>query len=135
MKTLSLGNIELIPIEPKKSYFHCYSELKDYLIKLGPEYKFTTEMINPYLRNEFHKLGIYRNFSRLYRVMVVSQIDVVTDDNKFLIIDSEEDIDNFYNGEDALGFDEDGGEFDVHMDSCLSIEETKTDPVYIYRKI
>ena len=78
MKTLKLGHIELIPADPNKNYFNCYSELKDYLNELGPEYKSTTEIINQYLRNEFHKLGIYKNFIKLYRVMAVSQIDVVT---------------------------------------------------------
>jgi hypothetical protein len=135
MKTLKLGHIELIPVDQNKRYFRFYNELKDYLDELGPEYKFTTEIINPYLRNEFHKLRIYVNFSRLYRVMVVSQIDVVTDDNKFIIIDDEDEIENFYKGETSLGFDEDGGEFDVHMDGCLSIEEAGTDHCYIYREI
>jgi hypothetical protein len=135
MKTLKLGHIELIQTEPKKSYFHCYSELKDYLSELGPEYKFTTEVINQYIRNEFDKLRIYRHFSRLYGVMVVSQIDVVTDDNRYVIIDDEDEIENFCKGEECFGFDEDGGEFDVHVDSCLSIEETNTKACYIYREI
>ena len=135
MKTLRLGHIELIPTEPNKSYFHCYSELKDYLSELGPEYKFTTEPINSYIGKEFNKLRIRTNFSRLYGVMVVSQIDVVTDDNRYVIIDGEDEIDNFHKGEISLGFDEDGGEFDVHMDSCLSIEETETGTCYIYREI
>jgi len=135
MKTLKLGHIELIPADPNKRHFRFYNELKDYLNELGPEYKFTTEIINPYLRNEFHKLGIYVNFSKLYRVMVVSQIDVVTDDNKFIIIDDEDEIESFYKGERCLGFDEDGEEFEVHMDGCLSIEEAGTDPCYIYRDI
>jgi hypothetical protein len=134
MKTLKLGHIELIPA-PKESYFHCYSELKDYLSELGPEYKFTTEPMNSYIVKEFKKIKIYRNFSRLYGVMVVSQIDVVTDDNKFVIIDDEDEIENFYNRKEASGFDEDGGEFDVHIDSCLSTEETGTDSVYIYIEI
>ena len=135
MKTLKLGHIELIPADPNKRHFRFYNELKDYLNELGPEYKFTTEIINPYLRNEFHKLGIYRNFSKLYRLSVVTQIDVVTDDNKFITIDDEDEIDGFCKGEKCFGFDEDGGEFYVHMDGCLSIEEAGTDFVYIYREI
>ena len=134
MKTLKLGHIELIPADPNKNYFNCYSELKDYLNELGPEYKSTTEIINQYLRNEFHKLGIYKNFIKLYRVMAVSQIDVVTNGNKFLIIDDENEIESFRLGEESYGSDEDGGEFAVHIDTCLSFE-VGTDACYIYREI
>ena len=135
MKTLRLGHIELIPAEPNKRHFRFYSELKDYLNELGPEYKFTTEIINPYLRNEFHKLGIYGNLIKLYRVMVVSQIDVVTDSGNFVIIDDEDEIESFYKGEVCLGFGDDGEEFDVYMEGCLSIVEAGTNPCYIYREI
>jgi hypothetical protein len=135
MKTLKIGHIELIPVGPNKRHFRFYSELKDYLNELGPEYKFTTEIINPYLRNEFHKLGIYQNFSKLYKVSVVSQIDVVTDNEDFVIIEDEDEIENFYKGEESFGFGEDGEEFEVHIDSCLSIEESRTDTCYIYKEI
>jgi hypothetical protein len=135
MRTLKIGHIELIPIAPNKRHFRFYSELKDYLNELGPGYKFTTEIINPYLRNEFHKLGIYQNFSKLYKVSVVSQIDVVTDNEDFVIIEDEDEIENFYKGEESFGFGEDGEEFEVHIDSCLSIEESRTDTCYIYKEI
>lgn len=135
MRTLKLGHIELIPVDSNKSYFRFYSELKDYLNELGPEYKFTNGIINQYLRDEFQKLGIYQNFSKLYKVSVVSQIDVVTDDENFVMIDDEDEIENFYKGEECFGFGEDGEEFEVHIDSCLSIEESGADTCYIYREI
>lgn len=135
MKTLTLGHIELIPIEPNKSYFHCYSDLKDYLSELGSEYKFTLVDVSSYIVDEFSKLGIYKNFSELYQVSVVSQIDAVTNDGTFVIIDGEEEIENFYKGEECYGFDEDGGEIDFYMESCLSFEDGGYYYCFIYRKI
>ncbi len=135
MRTLKIGHIELITVDPNRRHFRFYSELKDYLNELGPEYKFTTGIINQYLRDEFQKLEIYQNFSKLYKVSVVSQIEVVTDNENFVIIDDEDEIENFYKGEECFGFDEYGEEFDVHMDGCLSIEESGTDTCYIFREI
>jgi hypothetical protein len=135
MRTLKLGHIELIPTEPNKRHFRFYNELKDYLNELGPEYKFTTGIINTYLRNEFHKLGIYQNFSKLYKVSVVSRIDVITDDENFVMIDDEDEIESFYKGEGCLGFGDGGEEFEVHMDGCISIEESATDACYIFKEI
>jgi hypothetical protein len=66
---------------------------------------------------------------------VVSQIDVVTDNEDFVIIEDEDEIENFYKGEESFGFGEDGEEFEVHIDSCLSIEESRTDTCYIYKEI
>jgi hypothetical protein len=135
MRTLKIGHIELIPIEPNKSYFHCYSDLKDYLSELGSEYKFTLVDVSSYIVDEFSKLKIYRNFSDLYQVSVVTQIDVVTDDGNLVMIDDEDEIENFYKGKECYGFDEDGEESDVHMDSCQSFEDTGYYYCFIYRKI
>lgn len=135
MKTLKLGHIELIPTEPKKSYFRFYSDLKDYLSELGSEYKFTLVDVSSYIVDEFSKLGIYKNFSKLYKVSVVSQIDVVTDAENFVTIDDEDEIESFYKGERCSGFDEDGEEIDVHIDSCLSFEDGGYYDCFIYRNI
>jgi hypothetical protein len=135
MRTLKIGHIELIPIEPNKSYFHCYSDLKDYLSELGSEYKFTLVDVSSYIVDEFSKLKIYRNFSDLYQVSVVTQIDVVTDDGNLVMIDDEDEIENFHKGKECYGFDEDGEESDVHMDSCQSFEDTGYYYCFIYRKI
>jgi len=135
MRTLKIGHMELIPTEPGKDYFNFFRDLQDYLSKLGPEYEFTLENASSYIVDQFSKLKIYRNFSDLYQVSVVTQIDVVTDDGNLVMIDDEDEIENFHKGKECYGFDEDGEESDVHMDSCQSFEDTGYYYCFIYRKI
>ena len=127
--------MELIPTEPGKDYFNFFRDLQDYLSKLGPEYEFTLENASSYIVDQFSKLKIYRNFSDLYQVSVVTQIDVVTDDGNLVMIDDEDEIENFHKRKECYGFDEDGEESDVHMDSCQSFEDTGYYYCFIYRKI
>ena len=135
MRTLRLGHIELIPTEPYKNYFRCYSDLEDYLGKLGSEYEYTLVDVSSYIVDEFSKLGIYKNFSELYQVSVLTQIDVVTDDGNYVTIDDDGEIENFYKEKECYGFDEDGEEIDVHIDSCLSFEDGEYYECFIYRNI
>jgi hypothetical protein len=113
MKTLRLGNIELMPIERK---FSSYKEFLDWCDGLSDGWKKSDYKSAKYIIS-LKNLGIFENIKNNYSVNLVSGIQLqVHDDFEFsrdglsVSIEDPIEIKNFIAGVDALGIDKDGEE-------------------------
>jgi hypothetical protein len=114
-KILDLGLVEIMSNTIKAEY---YSDLKDEIEKLGEGWEMSVYAISKYLISMSKELKIKEHILGKYGYEFVSQIEVIIDNDygyggKTLIIEEYEDIKKFINGEDAVGYDEDGGEHEV----------------------
>lgn len=113
MRTLRLGNIELMPIERE---FSSYKEFLDWCDGLSNEWSRSNYKSAKYIMS-LSKLKIFQNLKNNYSVSLVSEIVLqVEDDFGFsrdglsVLIDDPIEIVKFLDGEDATGIDKDGEE-------------------------
>jgi hypothetical protein len=113
MKTLNLGNIELMPIERE---FSSYKEFLGWCDRLSNGWKISDYKLIKYIRN-LKKLGIFKNIENNYSVEIISEIliDIEDDfesphrdDESDILIDDPIEIEKFLNYEDSVGLNKDG---------------------------
>jgi len=96
--------------------------------------------ISKYLMSMSKELKIKEHIIGKYGYEFVSQIEVIIDNDygfggKTLIIEEDEDIKKFINGEDAIGYDEDGGDLEVRKGGSNVLDYKIEKGIYfIYRK-
>jgi hypothetical protein len=110
MRTLKLGNIELMPIERE---FSSYKEFLDWCDGLSDGWKKSNYKASKYIMS-LGKLHIFENIKNNYSVSLVSEIVLQVDDDfgfsrdgLSVLIDDPIEIVKFLNGEDAAGIDKD----------------------------
>jgi hypothetical protein len=110
MRTLSLGNIELMPIERK---FSSYKEFLDWCSELSDGWKKADYRSVKYIIS-LKKLNIFYHIKNNYSVSLVSEIVLQVDDDfgfsregLSVLIDDPIEVVKFLNGEDATGIDKD----------------------------
>jgi hypothetical protein len=134
---LDLGLFEIMPNTIKAEY---YSDLKKEIEKLGEGWEMSVYAISKYLMSMSKELKIKEHIIGKYGYEFVSQIEVIIDNDygfggKTLIIEEDEDIKKFINGEDATGYDEDGGDLEVRKGGSNVLDYKIEKGVYfIYRK-
>jgi hypothetical protein len=116
MRTLRLGNIELMPIEKE---FSSYKEFLDWCDGLSDGWKKADYRSAKYIIS-LKQLGIFDIIKNNYSVSLVSEIVLQVEDNfgfsrdgLSVLIDNPIEIVKFLNGEDALGIDKNGEEIDI----------------------
>jgi hypothetical protein len=134
-KNLDLGLIEIMPNTIKVEY---YIDLKKEVEKLGEGWVLSKYEISRYLFSMTKELKIREYIMGKYSYELISQIEVIIDDDhrgKTYIIDDDDDIKNFINGEEAICYDEDGEENEVRKDSSRVIDyEIGKGRYFVYRK-
>ena len=116
MKTLRLGNIELIPIHRD---FSSYKEFLDWADSLSDGLERANYKQSKYIIS-LKKLGVFDHIKNNYSVTLTSEI-VLQVDNDFgfsrdglsVIIDDPSEVLKFLNSEDAVGYDGNGDEIDL----------------------
>jgi hypothetical protein len=116
MKTLRLGNIELIPIHRD---FSSYKEFLDWADSLSDGLERANYKQSKYIIS-LKKLGVFDHIKNNYSVTLTSEI-VLQVDNDFgfsrdglsVIIDDPSEVLKFLNHEDAVGYDGNGDEIDL----------------------
>ena len=133
-KNLDLGLIEIMPNTIKAEY---YIDLKKEVEKLGEGWVLSKYEISRYLFSMSKELKIREHIMGKYSYELISQIEVIIDDDhrgKPYIIDDDDDIKNFINGEEAICYDEDGGENEVRKDSSRVVNyEIEKGRYFVYR--
>jgi hypothetical protein len=116
MKTLRLGNIELIPIHRD---FSSYKEFLDWADSLSDGLERANYKQSKYIIS-LKKLGVFDHIKNNYSVTLTSEI-VLQVDNDFgfsmngtsVLIDDPIEVEKFLNSEDAVGYDGNGDEIDL----------------------
>lgn len=112
MKNLNLGIFEIV--HPEKNYSKLGELLKDYKIPQNGVRICDHEEIK-YLRKEFKRLKIWRNLEP-YLIKIYQNLKIFyqkPDGSSIkLVVDEDNEILNFINGEWTSGFDEMGNEYD-----------------------
>jgi len=116
MRTLKLGNIELMPIERK---FSSYKEFLDWCDGLSDGWKKANYKSAKYIIS-LKQLGIFGDIKNNYSVMLTTEI-VLQVDNDFgfsmrgisVLIDDPAEVEKFLDYEDAIGLGPSGEEIDV----------------------
>lgn len=139
MRTLKLGNIELMPIERG---FSSYKEFLDWCDGLSDGWKKSNYKPVKYIRG-LKKLGIFGNIKKNYSVSLVSEIALQVDDDfgfsrdgLSVLIDDPIEIEKFLNHEDAWGLDKDGSEIDLKRGSTNIIDWSEEKSIlFVIREI
>jgi hypothetical protein len=139
MRTLKLGNIELIPIYRD---FSSYKEFLDWSDSLSDGLKRADYKTAKYIMS-LSKLKIFQNIKDNYSVSLVSEIILqVEDDFGFsrdglsVLIDDPIEVEKFLNGEDAIGIDKNSEEVDIKRgDSDIIDLQEETSISFIIRRI
>ena len=113
MRTLKLGNIELMPIERE---FSSYKEFLDWCDGLSNEWSRSNYKSAKYIMS-LSKLKIFENLKNNYSVSLVSEIVLQVDDDfgfsrngLSVLIQDPIEVKKFLDGEDATGIDKDAEE-------------------------
>ena len=139
MKTLRLGNIELMPIERK---FSSYKEFLDWCEGLSDGWKKANYKTAKYIMS-LSKLKIFDNIKNNYSVTLTSEI-VLQVDNDFgfsmngssVLIDDPIEVEKFLNSEDAVGYDGNGDEIDLQRGHSKIIDWSEESSIlFIIRTI
>jgi hypothetical protein len=139
MRTLRLGNIELMPIYRD---FSSYKEFLDWSDSLSDGLKRADYKTAKYIMS-LSKLKIFQNIKDNYSVSLVSEIILqVEDDFGFsrdglsVLIDDPIEVEKFLNGEDAIGIDKNSEEVDIKRgDSDIIDLQEETSISFIIRRI
>ena len=139
MKTLRLGNIELMPVERK---FSSYKEFLDWCEGLSDGWKKANYKTAKYIMS-LSKLKIFDNIKNNYSVTLTSEI-VLQVDNDFgfsmngtsVLIDDPIEVEKFLNSEDAVGYDGNGDEIDLKRGHSKIIDWSEESSIsFITREI
>lgn len=139
MKTLRLGNIELMPIERK---FSSYKEFLDWCDGLSEGWKKSKYKSAKYIMS-LSKLKIFENIKNNYSVTLPTEIVLQVDDDfgfsrdgLSVIIDDPSEVLKFLNHEDAVGLDKNGEEIDIRRgDSHIIDWSSEKSILFIVREI
>jgi hypothetical protein len=139
MRTLKLGNIELIPIYRD---FSSYKEFLDWSDSLSDGLKRADYKTAKYIMS-LSKLKIFQNIKDNYSVSLVSEIILQVEDNfgfsrdgLSVLIDDPIEVEKFLNGEDAIGIDKNSEEVDIKRgDSDIIDWDAETSISFIIRRI
>jgi hypothetical protein len=139
MRTLKIGNIELMPTERK---FSSYKEFLDWCDGLSDGWKKSNYKSAKYIIS-LKQLGIFDNIKNNYSVSLVSEIVLqVEDDFGFnrdglsVLIDDPIEIEKFLNNEDAVGYDGKGDEIDLKRGNSKIIDWSEESSIsFIIRTI
>ena len=139
MKTLRLGNIELMPIERK---FSSYKEFLDWCDGLSEGWKKSKYKSAKYIMS-LSKLKIFENIKNNYSVTLPTEIVLKVDDEfgfsrdgLSVIIDDPSEVLKFLNHEDAVGLDKNGEEIDIRRgDSHIIDWSSEKSILFIVREI
>jgi hypothetical protein len=137
-KNLDLGLVEIMPNTIKVEY---YSDLKKEIEKLDEGWEMSVYAISRYLMSMSKELKIREHIIGKYGYKFISQIEVIYDNDfggKTLIIEDNEDIKKFMDEdekEDAIGWDENGNEYEVSRGSSNVLNyEIEKGIYFVYRK-
>ena len=139
MRTLKLGNIELMPIERE---FSSYKEFLDWCDGLSDGWKKSNYKASKYIMS-LGKLHIFENIKNNYSVSLVSEIALQVDDDfgfsrdgLSVLIDDPIEVEKFLNSEDAVGYDGDGGGIVLNRDQAKIIDWSEESSIsFIIRTI
>ena len=122
MKTLRLGNIELMPIERK---FSSYKEFLDWSDSLSDGLRKSDYKESKYIIS-LKKLGVFDHIKDNYSVTLITEIVLqVESDFRYgtsVLIDDPIEVERFLNREDAVGYDEDAVDIDLNRDHTKIID-------------
>jgi hypothetical protein len=137
MKTLRLGNFEIMPIDREFSTYY------DFLLweeTLAGGWRHNNYRLNNYIARSLHQLGVAKFIYDKYSISLVTEIVVVLDTDssraRDIIIDDPEEVKDFMDGRLATGYDSDGSNYSVNKESAYTLnwEESKT-KIILSRKI
>jgi hypothetical protein len=139
MRTLRLGNIELMPIERQ---FSSYNEFLDWCDELSDGWKKANYKSAKYIIS-LKQLGIFDNIKNNYSVALPTEIVLQVDDDfgfsrdgLSVIIDDPSEVLKFLNHEDAVGLDKDGEEIDIRRgDSHIIDWSSEKSILFVIREI
>lgn len=121
-KILDLGSVEIMPNTIKAEY---YSDLKAEIEKLGEGWEMSVYGISRYLMSMSKEFKIKEQIIGKYGYELISEIEIIADianRSKTLIIEEDDDIKKFINGEYAIGHDGDGNDYKVNRNSSNVID-------------
>ena len=139
MRTLKLGNIELMPIERK---FSSYKEFLDWCDGLSDGWKKANYKSAKYIIS-LKQLGIFGDIKNNYSVMLTTEI-VLQVDNDFgfsmrgisVLIDDPAEVEKFLDYEDAIGLGPSGEEIDVKRGADDIIDWSEEESIlFVIREI
>ena len=139
MRTLRLGNIELMPIERK---FSSYKEFLDWCDGLSDGWKKADYKSIKYITS-LKELGIFNNIKNNYSVTLPTEIVLQVDDDfgfsidgLSVIIDDPSEVLKFLNHEDAVGLDKNGEEIDIRRGNSSIIDwSSEKSILFVIREI
>jgi len=134
-KNLDLGLVEIMPNTIKAEY---YIDLKKAVDQLGGGWELSKYEVSRYLSSMSKELKIREHIMGKYSYEFISQIEIIIDNDhrgKTYMIEDDEEIKNFINGEEAICYDEDGEENEVRKDSSRVLDyEIEKGRYYVCRK-
>ena len=139
MRTLRLGNIELMPIERK---FSSYKEFLDWCDGLSDGWTKADYKSIKYITS-LKELGIFNNIKNNYSVTLPTEIVLQVDDDfgfsidgLSVIIDDPSEVLKFLNHEDAVGLDKNGEEIDIRRGNSSIIDwSSEKSILFVIREI
>ena len=139
MRTLRLGNIELMPIERKLT---SYNEFLDWCDGLPDGWKKADYKSAKYIIS-LKQLGIFDNIKNNYSVTLPTEIVLQVDDDfgfsrngLSVIIDDPSEVLKFLNHEDAVGLDKNGEEIDIRRGDSHIIDWSSEESIlFVIREI
>jgi hypothetical protein len=139
MRTLRLGNIELMPIERKLT---SYKEFLDWCDGLSDGWRKADYKSAKYIIS-LKQLGIFEKIKNNYSVTLPTEIVLQVDDDfgfsrdgLSVLIDDPSEVLKFLNHEDAVGLDKDGEEIDIRRgDSHIIDWSSEKSILFVIREI